>query len=57
MRSITNRILLSLLTLAASGSAFAQPDISQIPEPGVLALAGIGAAVAIAVSIARKRRK
>lgn len=46
---------LSVLALASiSGTAFAA---TAIPEPGVLELAGVGAAVAIAVAWAKKHRK
>ena len=45
-------IALSLLT--ASGIAAA--DFAQVPEPGILELAGIGAAVAIAFALAKRRK-
>ncbi len=43
--------------MSTSILAHAQPDTGIVPEPGVLALAAIGAVVGVAVSIARKRRK
>ena len=53
--------LVVLALTAASHPAFAQPCTfdcnGYVPEPGVLELAGIGLVAAIAVGLAKKRRK
>ena len=48
------KLLFLAATLTAPLSAFAAPG--QVPEPGVLSLFGLGAAVAIAVAIRKGRR-
>jgi len=50
-------IPIAMLTTSALAHALEDDVAVAIPEPGVLGLAAIGAAVAIAVSIVRKRRK
>jgi hypothetical protein len=53
MRALIRRALGALPLLAASGAALAD-TVGAIPEPGVLELAGIGIAVAIALALRRK---
>ena len=54
MRTVSTAITMLALT-ALSTPALA--GVTPVPEPGVLELAGIGVAVAIAVGLAKKRRK
>jgi len=49
--SIVALVLLSLVSVPA----IAGP--SQLPEPGVLALIGVGAVAGVAVAIRKRRRK
>jgi len=55
MRNIALKLSTLASLLSAYGVASAGSPI-QVPEPGVLELAGIGAAVAIAIAL-KKRRK
>ncbi len=60
MKQLIKRLALPIVMLGTSAVAHAQPspdDVARIPEPGVLGLAVLGAAVAVAVAVARKRRK
>jgi hypothetical protein len=54
MRSLLSKGGIALSLLTASGIAAA--DFTPIPEPGILELAGIGAAVAIAFALAKRRK-
>ena len=45
--------MLALLTLCASAQASGP---TAVPEPGVLELVGLGAAVAIAIALAKRRK-
>ncbi len=62
MTSILNRILLACSMAIASAAAYAQSQppgddvIGRIPEPGVIGLIGIGAAIAIAVAVKNRRK-
>ncbi len=57
MRNIALKLSTLASLLAAYGIAFAgEPIPGVVSEPGVLELAGIGAAVAIAIAL-KKRRK
>lgn len=49
--------LLAVVPLTLSSSALLAAEVgSTVPEPGVLELAGVGAAVAIAVALTRRRK-
>ena len=59
MKQFLTRYAIPLAMLGMSALVHAQDDDvpGVVPEPGVLGLVAIGAAVAVVVSIARKRRK
>ena len=50
------KLLFLAATLTAPLSAFAATDPTRLPEPVVLGLFGLGAAVAIALAIRKGRR-
>jgi hypothetical protein len=57
MRVLSVRLATFAGLLGAAGLAQAQlADFAVVPEPGMLALAGIGAAAAVAVSLFKRRK-
>ncbi len=56
MHTLIIRMSAATSMLFAHSFAVAGPP-AQVSEPGVLALAGVGAAVAIGIAIARRNRR
>jgi len=55
MQNLYSKLSAAALLMLSASASFAGTVIGRVPEPGVLELAGIGLAVAIAVSL-RKRK-
>ena len=56
MRSFFSQVASALALLAVYSTSYAGGTV-PVPEPGVLELAGLGAAVALAVSVYKRRKK
>lgn len=57
MRALLVRLAWSVGLLGVAQAAQAVPlDAVAVPEPGILALAGIGAAAAVVVSVFKRRK-